>query len=84
MSDFIPTNKLEPEPHLMNPWAAKFDLAVPVPSSPPPVCGVRRKQAAVTPRRRLEVRWHLRHVYHKLHVRSRTEAALKFLSGKAE
>ena len=30
------------------------------------------------------VRWHLRHVYHKLHVRSRTEAALKFLSGKAE
>ena len=23
------------------------------------------------------VRWHLRHVYHKLHVRSRTEAALK-------
>ena len=30
------------------------------------------------------VRWHLRHVYHKLHVRSRTEAALKFLSGKTE
>ncbi|MGA2541704.1 MAG: response regulator transcription factor [Verrucomicrobiota bacterium] len=30
------------------------------------------------------VRWHLRHVYHKLHVRSRTEAALKFLSAKAE
>ena len=30
------------------------------------------------------VRWHLRHVYHKLHVRSRMEAALKFLSGKAE
>jgi len=30
------------------------------------------------------VRWHLRHVYHKLHVRSRTEAALKFLSGKSE
>jgi DNA-binding NarL/FixJ family response regulator len=28
------------------------------------------------------VRWHLRHVYHKLHVRSRTEAALKFLSAK--
>jgi DNA-binding NarL/FixJ family response regulator len=26
------------------------------------------------------VRWHLRHVYHKLHVRSRTEAALKFHS----
>lgn len=30
------------------------------------------------------VRWHLRHVYHKLHVRSRTEAALKYLSTKAE
>lgn len=30
------------------------------------------------------VRWHLRHVYHKLHVRSRTEAALKFRSAKAE
>ncbi len=30
------------------------------------------------------VRWHLRHVYNKLHVRSRTEAALKFLSGKGE
>jgi len=30
------------------------------------------------------VRWHLRHVYHKLHVRSRTEAALKFLAAKAE
>jgi DNA-binding NarL/FixJ family response regulator len=30
------------------------------------------------------VRWHLRHVYHKLHVRSRMEAALKFLSGKNE
>jgi DNA-binding NarL/FixJ family response regulator len=29
------------------------------------------------------VRWHLRHVYHKLHVRSRTEAALKFHSTKA-
>ena len=28
------------------------------------------------------VRWHLRHVYHKLHVRSRTEAALKFNSAK--
>jgi DNA-binding NarL/FixJ family response regulator len=26
------------------------------------------------------VRWHLRHVYEKLHVRSRTEAALKFRS----
>jgi DNA-binding NarL/FixJ family response regulator len=30
------------------------------------------------------VRWHLRHVYHKLHVRSRTEAALKFLGAKGE
>ena len=30
------------------------------------------------------VRWHLRHVYHKLHVRSRTEAALKFISAKTE
>jgi DNA-binding NarL/FixJ family response regulator len=30
------------------------------------------------------VRWHLRNVYHKLHVRSRTEAALKFLSAKSE
>ena len=29
------------------------------------------------------VRWHLRHVYHKLHVRTRTEAALKFRSAKA-
>ena len=29
------------------------------------------------------VRWHLRHVYHKLHVRSRTEAALKFRSTTA-
>jgi DNA-binding NarL/FixJ family response regulator len=28
------------------------------------------------------VRWHLRHVYEKLHVRSRTEAALKFRSAK--
>jgi DNA-binding NarL/FixJ family response regulator len=28
------------------------------------------------------VRWHLRHVYNKLHVRSRTEATLKFLSSK--
>jgi DNA-binding NarL/FixJ family response regulator len=28
------------------------------------------------------VRWHLRHVYDKLHVRSRTEAALKFRSIK--
>ena len=30
------------------------------------------------------VRWHLRHVYNKLHVRSRTEAALKFRSAKQE
>ena len=30
------------------------------------------------------VRWHLRHVYHKLHVRSRTEAALKFRSTKVD
>jgi DNA-binding NarL/FixJ family response regulator len=30
------------------------------------------------------IRWHLRHVYDKLHVRSRTEAALKFRSVKAE
>jgi len=30
------------------------------------------------------VRWHLRHVYHKLHVRSRTKAALKFRSVKSE
>ena len=29
------------------------------------------------------VRWHLRHVYEKLHVRSRTEAALKFHSAKS-
>lgn len=29
------------------------------------------------------VRWHLRHVYHKLHVRSRTEAALKFRAVKS-
>ena len=29
------------------------------------------------------VRWHLRHVYNKLHVRSRTEAALKFHSAKS-
>jgi len=29
------------------------------------------------------VRWHLRHVYNKLHVRSRMEAALKFRSAKA-
>jgi DNA-binding NarL/FixJ family response regulator len=28
------------------------------------------------------VRWHLRHIYDKLHVRSRTEAALKFHSTK--
>jgi DNA-binding NarL/FixJ family response regulator len=30
------------------------------------------------------VRWHLRHVYHKLHVRSRTEATLKYLSTKSD
>lgn len=30
------------------------------------------------------VRWHLRHIYHKLHVRSRTEAALKFRSTQRE
>ncbi len=30
------------------------------------------------------VRWHLRHVYDKLHVRSRTEAALKFRSARTE
>lgn len=30
------------------------------------------------------VRWHLRHVYNKLHVRSRTEAALKFRLTKQE
>ena len=30
------------------------------------------------------VRWHLRHVYNKLHVRSRTEAALKYLTAKTE
>jgi DNA-binding NarL/FixJ family response regulator len=30
------------------------------------------------------VRWHLRHVYHKLRVRSRTEAALKYLSTKKD
>jgi DNA-binding NarL/FixJ family response regulator len=29
------------------------------------------------------VRWHLQHVYEKLHVRSRTEAALKFRSAQA-
>jgi DNA-binding NarL/FixJ family response regulator len=29
------------------------------------------------------IRWHLRHVYEKLHVRSRTEAALKFRSVNA-
>ena len=28
------------------------------------------------------VRWHLRHIYHKLHVRSRTEAAFKLRSGQ--
>lgn len=30
------------------------------------------------------VRWHLLHVYHKLHVRSRTEAALKYRSTRKE
>jgi LuxR family transcriptional regulator len=30
------------------------------------------------------VRWHLQHIYEKLHVRSRTEAALKFRSAQAE
>ncbi len=30
------------------------------------------------------VRWHLLHVYHKLHVRSRTEAALKYRSARKE
>jgi len=30
------------------------------------------------------VRWHLRHVYDKLHVRSRTEAALKFKQGQGK
>ncbi|HEU6447545.1 MAG TPA: response regulator transcription factor [Verrucomicrobiae bacterium] len=30
------------------------------------------------------VRWHLQNVYEKLHVRSRTEAALKFRSAKTE
>lgn len=29
------------------------------------------------------VRWHLWHVYHKLHVRSRTEAVLKFQSARS-
>jgi DNA-binding NarL/FixJ family response regulator len=28
------------------------------------------------------VRWHLKHIYHKLHVHSRTEAALKFRPSK--
>lgn len=28
------------------------------------------------------IRWHLQHVYHKLHVRTRMEAVLKFRSGK--
>jgi DNA-binding NarL/FixJ family response regulator len=28
------------------------------------------------------IKWHLQHVYEKLHVHSRTEAALKFKSGK--
>jgi DNA-binding NarL/FixJ family response regulator len=30
------------------------------------------------------VRWHLQHVYEKLHVRSRTEAALKFRSAQSD
>ena len=30
------------------------------------------------------VRWHLKHVYEKLHVRSRTEAAIKFRSAQTE
>ncbi len=30
------------------------------------------------------VRWHLQHIYNKLHVRSRTEAVLKFRSAKPE
>jgi DNA-binding NarL/FixJ family response regulator len=29
------------------------------------------------------VRWHLKHIYHKLHVHSRTEAALKVRSPRA-
>jgi len=29
------------------------------------------------------IKWHLQHVYEKLHVHSRTEAALKFKSGKS-
>lgn len=28
------------------------------------------------------IRWHLKHIYHKLHVHSRTEAALKFRPAK--
>lgn len=30
------------------------------------------------------VRWHLKHIYSKLHVHSRTQAALKFHSGRTE
>ena len=30
------------------------------------------------------IRWHLKHIYVKLHVHSRTQAALKFRSGRTE